>query len=139
MKLEIEKLSQSLRKECPEIIFAILHGSAQNGTVKEGSDIDIALYIKGKADFELYMRIYKICISTIRGCEPDIGILNNAEPIYRFEALKGKLLFSRDEDKFLDFFSLTCREYENQMADYERQRKYRIEAKNKKLQSNKVV
>jgi predicted nucleotidyltransferase len=139
MKIEIETLSQSLKKECPEIIFAILHGSAQNGTVKEGSDIDIALYIKGKADFELYTRIYKIFDSLIRGCEPDIGILNNAEPIYRFEALKGKLLFSRDEDKFLDFFSLACREYENQMADYERQRKYRIEAKNKKLQSDKVA
>ena len=137
MKFEIEKLSESINKECPEVVFAILHGSAQSGIVKEGSDIDIAIYINGKASLELYQRIYGIVSSVAGDCEPDIGILNNTEPVYRFEALKGKLLFSRDEEKFLDFFSFTCREYENQIADYERQHKYRLEAKNLKLQSNK--
>jgi len=130
MKFEIAKLSESINKECPEVVFAILHGSAQNGIVKEGSDIDIAIYINGKASLELYQRIYGIVSSVAGDCEPDVGILNNTEPIYRFETLKGKLLFSRDKEKFLDFFSFTCREYENQIADYERQRKYRLEAKN---------
>jgi hypothetical protein len=30
-------------------------------------------------------------------------------------------------DRFLDAFSLTCREYENQMVHYERQARYRLE------------
>ena len=55
----------------------------------------------------------------------DIGILNSAEPIYRFEALKGRLLFARDQERYVTFFSKTCREYESQMFDYERQLKYR--------------
>ena len=63
----------------------------------------------------------------VADADPDIGILNGAEPIYRFEALKGRLLFCRDEERYLDFFSLTCREYESQIADYERQRRYRLE------------
>jgi predicted nucleotidyltransferase len=130
MKLEINKLSESINKGCPEVIFAVLHGSAQDGVVREGSDIDIAIYTEGKVGLELYQRIYGIVGSVIPNFEPDIGILNNAEPVYRFETLKGRLLFSRDENKFLDFFSLTCREYENQLADYERQHKYRLEAKN---------
>ena len=61
--------------------------------------------------------------------EADVGFLNRAEPVYRFEALKGKVLFCRDQETYVKFFSLTCREYESQIADYERQRQYRIEAK----------
>lgn len=129
MKFEIEKLSEAINKACPEVIFALLHGSAQRGFVKEGSDVDVALFVKEKANLELYTRVYEIVSAVIPDAEPDIGILNNAEPIYRFETLKGKLLFSRDDEKFLDFYSLTCREYENQIADYERQHKYRLEAK----------
>ncbi|MCX5634089.1 MAG: nucleotidyltransferase domain-containing protein [Phycisphaerae bacterium] len=136
MKFDTNKLSESLNKQCPEIIFAILHGSSQEGIIREGSDIDIAIYINGKATLDLYQQIYGIVASVVPDSEPDIGILNNTEPVYRFETLKGKLLFSRDEEKFLEFFSLTCREYENQIADYERQHKYRLEAKNLKLQSN---
>ncbi len=129
MKFEIEKLSGELKRQCPEVVFAILHGSAKDGFVKAGSDVDIAIYVHGKMTLELYRRIYEIVNSITPDNEPDIGILNNAEPIYRFETLKGKLLFTRDENKYLDFYTITCREYENQIADYERQRKYRLEAK----------
>ena len=135
MKFDTNKLSESLNRRCPEIIFAILHGSSREGIIKEGSDIDIAIYIDGKASLDIYQKIYKIIKSVAGDYEPDIGILNNAEPVYGFEALKGKLLFSRDMEKFLNFFSLTCREYESQIADYERQHKYRLEAKNLKSQS----
>jgi thiamine monophosphate kinase len=59
----------------------------------------------------------------------DAGILNSAEPVYRFEALKGRLLFVHDRVGYAAFYSLTCREYESQMASYERQRLYRQEAR----------
>ncbi len=130
MKFDIDKLSDSLSEKCPEVVFALLHGSAQNGFVEKSSDIDIAVYTNGKANFSLYQRLYDTVASVVPQAEGDIGILNNAEAVYRFEALKGKLLFSRDVEKFLEFFSFTCREYENQIADYERQHKYRLEAKN---------
>jgi hypothetical protein len=48
--------------------------------------------------------------------------------VYRFEALKGRLLFARDRDFLAEFHSLTCREYETQMIHYARQRRYRLEA-----------
>ena len=59
------------------------------------------------------------------GAYCDIGFLNHAEPVYRFEALRGRLLFTRNVETYLRFFSLTCREYESQLADYERQYRYR--------------
>ena len=130
MKFDTDKLSDALKTACPDVLFALLHGSAKDGRVNPGSDIDIALYIDGKATLEIYAAatdaVHQICPDA----EPDIGILNNTEPIYRFEALKGKLLFNRDMETYLNFFSLTCREYESQIADYERQHKYRLQAAN---------
>lgn len=136
MRLEIDRLSELLKKQCPEAIFALLHGSAKNGEVKEGSDIDIALYVKGKPTFEI-LRTAMDAVSEVEPqARPDVGILNNAEPVYCFEALTGKLLFSRDMEKYICFFADTCRAYENQIADYERQSKYRLEGKNQKQEGN---
>lgn len=129
MKFDSEKLSNALQAACPDVLFALLHGSAKDGHVNPGSDIDIALYIDGKATVELYMNAADAVRQICPDAESDIGILNNAEPIYRFEALKGKLLFNKDMEKYLHFFSLTCRQYESQIADYQRQHKYRLEAK----------
>ena len=126
MKFDPEKLSNALQASCTEVLFALLHGSAKDGQVNPGSDIDIALYIDGKATLKLYMNAADAVRQICPDAESDIGILNNAEPIYRFEALKGNLLFNKDMETYLDFFSLTCREYESQMADYQRQRRYRL-------------
>lgn len=65
----------------------------------------------------------------VPGVECDVGVLNDADPVFRFEALRGQLLFTRDRERYLDVYSLTCREYESQMADYERQHRYRLEAR----------
>ena len=130
MKFDTDKLSNALQTACPDVIFAFLHGSAKDGRVNPGSDVDIALFVDGKATLELYTAAADAVRQICPDAEPDIGILNNTEPIYRFEALKGKLLFSRDMETYLSFFSLTCREYESQIADYQRQHKYRVEAAN---------
>jgi hypothetical protein len=44
--------------------------------------------------------------------------LNSAEPVYRFEALKGRLLFTRDHDFYIKFFSIASREYESLFASF---------------------
>lgn len=125
-KLDVDKLTELLRQQCPEIRLAFLHGSAKDGFVKKGSDIDIAVLTDGKPSLKLYEKIYDIVDSVAGKVDCDVGILNNAEPVFRFEALKGKVLFYRNQEEYLRFFSLTCREYESQMADYERQRRYRL-------------
>lgn len=131
MNFDIKKLSAQIQKACPQAVFALLHGSAKDGKVNPGSDIDIALYIKGQPSLDLYSNASQAVSEVCPNAEPDIGILNNAEPVYRFEALKGRLLFNNDLETYLHFFSLTCREYESQLADYQRQHKYRLEAKSR--------
>jgi hypothetical protein len=53
--------------------------------------------------------------------------LKTIPQILRFEALKGKLLFIRDDkmEEYAHFYSLTCREYEDTMAWMQRQLAYR--------------
>ncbi len=128
MKFDPEKLSKALESACPEIVFALLHGSAKEGDVRPGSDLDIALFIDASPTLEIYQTAYDAIESVVTGVQPDVGILNGAEPVYCFESLKGKLLFCRDRERYLTFFSQTCRRYEFQMADYQRQHRYRLEA-----------
>ncbi|MCK4960391.1 MAG: nucleotidyltransferase domain-containing protein [Planctomycetes bacterium] len=127
MTFGVDKLAGLMKEKCVGVCFALLHGSAAEGVVRPGSDIDIALFVEGKASLEIYGEVADIVESLVPGVRCDVGILNSAEPVYRFEALKGKLLFTRDDETYLRFFSLTCREYESQMADYERQQKYRLQ------------
>lgn len=129
MTFDIDQLGQAIEEAGDDIIFALLTGSAREGTVKAGSDLDIAIYIEDGADkWKTINKVCDICDRIVPGVTADIGILNNAEPVYRFEALKGHLLFTRDQDTWAAFFSLSCREYESQMVSFERQRRYRLEA-----------
>ncbi|MFA5864350.1 MAG: nucleotidyltransferase domain-containing protein [Phycisphaerae bacterium] len=126
MRFDVETLGGRLKDQCPNIVFIFLHGSARDGNLRSGGDIDLALFVRGKPGWDLYGQVEEIAETVVPGVKIDIGILNEAEPIYRFEALKGRLLFCRDMESYMDFFSLVCREYESQIADYERQKKYRM-------------
>ncbi len=124
-----ERLAEEMQKNMPMVIFAYLIGSATKSCVVEpGSDLDLALYISGKPSLELYERCAVVCEECVGNVRCDVGILNNAEPVYRFEALKGRLLFTRDTDAWLNFYSKACREYESWMFHYEKQHRYRQEA-----------
>ena len=121
-------LGADLEREVPDIDFAVLMGSAKNGVVAPHSDLDLALFLRAEPSQALYETVGRIAASHVGpDVRADIGILNRAEPVYRFEALKGRLLFRRDEEQWLNFYSVTGRLYEHQMADYARQRRYRLE------------
>jgi len=122
-------LAVALRDGCPEILFAILMGSARDGRIPPGGDLDIAVSLESGLTLALLERISTIAQRVLPGVEVDVGCFDRAEPVYRFEALKGRLLFARDNDRFLEAYSLACREYENQIYDYERQARYRLQRK----------
>lgn len=120
-----DQLACALKENLSEVEFCFLMGSAESGTVRAYSDLDLAFYLKGKASLSFYTKVSELVHSVMSDVRVDVGILNSAEPVYRFEALKGKLLFARDQEAYYAFYSRTCREYESQMFDYERQRRYR--------------
>jgi predicted nucleotidyltransferase len=153
--LDIIKLAKGLKRSFPEILFAFLFGSARDGKVKKGSDIDIAVYLKnemraksdgtttqrhifrsayplndrmrGSSDITaLISRIMKF-IETETSNECDLKILNDADPLLAMEALQGTILFIRKEamDTYADFYSLICRLYEDQIFWMKKQLEYR--------------
>ena len=122
----VEKLSGILKDTIPEIDFALLFGSAQKGEVKESADIDIAIYLNTSTTIDLLSKIVKN-VENYTKCRCDLSILNTATEILRFEALKGKLLFVRENkiDDYALFYSLTCREYEDKIFWMKKQLSYR--------------
>ncbi len=125
---DVGLLTDALHQRCPEIDFAFLMGSAASGIVPPHGDLDIAAWFNIKPCWDIYDKVFKVCDTVAAGVRCDLGILNQADPVYRFEALKGQLLFARDQEQYLRFYSLTCREYESQLFDYERQHRYRLTA-----------
>ncbi|MDA3799788.1 MAG: nucleotidyltransferase domain-containing protein [Kiritimatiellae bacterium] len=126
----VKDLIKKLEKNCKEVVFAFILGSSKDGVVAPHADLDLAFYLSCEVSLEFYSKVSEIVESVVPDVRVDVGILNNADPVFRYEALKGNLLFTRDQERYLRFYSLTCREYESQMVDYERQRQYRQEVVN---------
>jgi len=51
MKLEITRLANELKRQFPEIRFAFLFGSSQDGMVRDGGDIDLAVWLENPSLF----------------------------------------------------------------------------------------
>ena len=137
--------AQAIETETPEVVFALLMGSSagERGsagdyraadicTVAAHSDLDIAVYLGAppelRSELDTLLALEAVCERIVPGVRADIGILNSAGVVYRYESLKGRLFLNRDPDAYAGFFSLTCRMYEEQMIHFERQLRYRREA-----------
>lgn len=127
-----EKLGVVLYEKAPFLDFAFIFGSAKNGIIAPGADLDIAVFFNKEIsiDWELISKTISIIEKETNGGECDIGILNTAGPIFRFEVIKGRVLFIRENNltTYLDFYSLTCREYEDEMFWMQKQLSYRSNA-----------
>ncbi len=127
---DVAQLGDTLKSEFPEVECAYLLGSARNGAVRPGSDLDVAFLLTSSADRSSFMtRVYDVFHRLMPSVRVDLGILNDAEPVYRFEALKGRMLFHRDAETYVRFFSITCREYESAMVSYRRQLFHRLDGR----------
>ena len=132
MKFDRNILAENL-KTIPEIAFAYLFGSAQNGTIKEGSDLDIAVYLVRKEknndeETELRLKILRLLESAVPDFENfDLVVLNEVNTILGMQILQGTLLFVKPEHEnlYADFYSYTCRKYEYDAFWVKKQLEYR--------------
>ena len=100
-----------------DVAFAYIFGSATGGmNVRQGSDLDLAVYFYRNPDIDQVYRFIKGIEDRIGEDVLDLVVLNGCEDfILRNEVLKGVLVFCRDVDLHASFFSWTLRMYEDQM------------------------
>jgi hypothetical protein len=109
MKL-IEKNLKEIKKIFlnHKVIFAYLFGSQIEGNIGGLSDIDIAIYFDEKIpESERFDRKLKIAAEfsfLLKRDDIDIVVLNDAYPLLQHRIIKqGKIIFSSDEKKRIDF------------------------------------
>ena len=101
----------------PRVVAATVFGSARDGWIQPGSDLDVAVLFDGPPAADEFLRFYADLCDHLPGVEKvDLVVLNQADPILAFEALRGRFLCKNDPEQTAAFFSLVCREYEDVMA-----------------------
>ena len=115
-----DAVAEALLTQVPRAAFAFLLGSAKDGCVPAGGDLDLAIWYSGtaRATWSLISRTIGVVERAAPKTVCDLGILNSAGCVYRFEALKGRLLLCRPRwlEAYAGFYAQTCREYEETMA-----------------------
>ena len=88
------------------IVFALVFGSQANGQANRLSDVDIGIFTKDDIPL-LRMGQIVSALEKIVGQEVDLVVLNDIykrKPNFAFQVISSaKLLFTRDEDLFVNF------------------------------------
>lgn len=107
----LEKVSDIVEKisEDVDVVALYAYGSLAKGDLKPLSDLDFAILLNeeftSKQCFEKHLNLLDIFNQTFHTDEIDLIILNKAPLRFSHAVItKGKLLFSRDRGKIVDFF-----------------------------------
>jgi len=115
MKLDLNAIATSI-KEDKRIILATVFGSAKDGTIQEGSDVDIGVLLSpALTPLEFYAFYVEMTARLEYISELDLVDLNHAGSVLAFEALSGHRLVVRDHEAVAAFSSRVAREYEDDM------------------------
>jgi predicted nucleotidyltransferase len=103
-----------------KILAVWAFGSARNGILRPGSDLDIAIWWAEMPSLDDLADL-RAGLQAATGIEEiDLTTLNRANAWLRFEAVCGRLLFYRDLGQVAAFGSLAAREMEDERAFYAR-------------------
>jgi predicted nucleotidyltransferase len=115
MILDMEALAAAFSED-PRVVLATLFGSSKDGTVRPGSDVDIAVLMSPALSPLEFYAFYLDMTARLKAIpELDLIDLNHAGSILAFEALCGRRLFVRNNEGVAAFSSRVAREYESDM------------------------
>jgi len=116
MTLNLDALTAEFAKD-PRVVLAIIFGSARNGTVRHGSDVDIGVLLSPTlSPLEFYSFYVEMTARLNFIPELDLVDLNHAGTVLAFEALSGRRIFVRNHEAVASFSSRVAREYEDDMS-----------------------
>jgi predicted nucleotidyltransferase len=115
MTLDMTALAAAFEAD-PRVVLAVIFGSAKNGIVREGGDVDIGVLLSPPpTPVEFYAFYNEMATRLTEIPELDMVDLNHAANVLAFEALCGRRLFVRDKEIMATFSSRVAREYEDDM------------------------
>jgi len=115
MKLDMNALAAAFAADS-RVMLVTLFGSSKNGTINEGSDVDIGVLLSPEQTPLEFYRFYQNLATRLDTIpELDLIDLGHANSILAFEALCGHRLFVRDHEIVAAFSSLVARQYEDDM------------------------
>ncbi len=98
------------------VLAVWVFGSAQEGIIQERSDIDFGVLFVQKPLLDELADLRSDLQDALMFDEIDLVVLNDAHPFLQIEAMRGKRLHCKDEEKVAALVSLAAREYEDAMA-----------------------
>ena len=124
--VDISRIASAIKNNFPEIPFAHIFGSSADGIVESGSDIDIAIWYNGSDHF-IKLKVLEIIEPIVKNIPVDIVNICNTTPLLAHEALAGKVLFVREEQKenYASFYTKIAAEYEDKIYWIQKQLQYR--------------
>jgi len=108
VKKEIEKIKNI--EEFEKVQFIILYGSAAEGGMREGSDIDLCIYYDGTPEEASEFRLS--VLSTLFEDTYDVQIFQQLPLYVRKEVLKGKVVYCKDTRFLYAVARETIRDFE---------------------------
>jgi len=115
MTLNFEDIAAKLEAD-PRVTLAVIFGSAKDGTVRSGSDVDIGILLSPRPTPQEFYSFYQAVAKQLSSIpELDLIDLSQASSILAFEAISGRRLVVRDADAVAAFVSETARQYEDDM------------------------
>ena len=97
-----------------------LFGSAMDGEIRDGSDVDIAILFRQNPGLDELAACRERLQRVLEFDDIDVIVLNKASVILQFQALSGKRVLCVDAARCAEFASLTAREHEDEMAQCSR-------------------
>ena len=120
--IDLDRL-KNLFCESDDVVAAMIFGSAQNGEVRDGGDLDIAVLYRQAPSPNRQLELMGEITETIDFDNVDLINLNKAGTVLAFEALSGTIICRNDREQLATFSSLVAREYEDEMALLNRQKR----------------
>lgn len=100
----------------PAVVAAWVFGSAQDGVVRPGSDLDVGVLFDQPPALNELANLRADVQQAVELEDIDLVVLNRANPVLRFEAVSGRAVHCRDAGRRAVFVSLAAREYEDELA-----------------------
>ena len=121
VKIDLTRL-RNLFQSRNDVAAATIFGSARNGEVRTGGDLDVAVLYRQEPSPDRIFELLAEITETIGFDNVDLINLNKAGNVLAFEALNGAFICRNDREQLAAFSSLVAREYEDEMAQLKQQR-----------------